>query len=215
VVIGAEALGINNFIREVATHLASLGYLSITPDYYRGNGPTDPDNYMDFTEVLKAIEVLDFRRATYDQMAAADWLRSQPQTDAKRIAVWGYCTGGSLSMLSASLDRKLAAAVLFFPSQPVFQTIDVHHPVHPLDMVWNIACPVMIVYGEQDPLMPPDRLAELRKRLAQWNIDNEIHIYKDCGHSFTAEAPGLYNAAAAAKATEDALGFLARSLNRV
>jgi carboxymethylenebutenolidase len=215
VVIGAEALGVNIFIRELAEDLARLGYVTIAADYFRGKGPAEPDNYLDFTDVMRAVGLLDFRAATYDQMAAANWLRNQKQVDPARIAVWGYCTGGSLSMLAACLDRNLAAAILFFPSQPYFNAIDAQHPAHPMDMVWNIACPVMIIYGDRDPLMPPERLAELRKRLADWKIENEIKIYKDCSHAFTAETPDLYNPQAAAEATREAKEFLARKLGHV
>src|ERR1700744_1208268 len=60
VVFGAEAMGPNKFSRKVANDVAALGYITITPDYYRGGGPTQPDNYNDFTEVMTAINALDF-----------------------------------------------------------------------------------------------------------------------------------------------------------
>src|ERR1700749_1949072 len=118
ITIGAEAMGINSFNRGVATDLAKRGYIAIVADYYRGQGPSQPENYDDFTEVGQKIDALDFRQATYDVMAGGYWLRSHPKVHAGRIGVWGYCTGGTLAMMAAAFDRRLAAAVWFFPSQP-------------------------------------------------------------------------------------------------
>ncbi|MDB5700832.1 MAG: hypothetical protein JWL66_1031, partial [Sphingomonadales bacterium] len=86
IVFGAEAMGLNKFGRRVASDMAALGYVTITPDYYRGGGPSQPDNYSDFSEVMVAIGALDFRSATYDVLSGADWLRGQPQVDAARVA---------------------------------------------------------------------------------------------------------------------------------
>jgi carboxymethylenebutenolidase len=211
IAFGAEAMGPNKFGRKVAADMAALGYVTITPDYYRGGGPSQPDNYNDFTEVMGAIDALDFRQATYDVLAGVDWLRAQPQVDPGRVAVWGYCTGGTLAMLAASLDRKLSATVLFFPSQPRFEALTVKRPAHPIDLVWSITSPVLLIYGDQDPIMPPDLLAELRRRFDQWGIRNEVRIYPGAGHAFSADAPHMHNAEATAASWEAATNFLERN----
>lgn len=208
IVMGMEAMGLNVFNLEVAEKLARLGYVTIIPDYYRGQGPANPNYYDDFAEVMAAIDSLDFRQGTYDQFAAAAWLRSNPRVDRSRIAVWGYCTGGTLSMLTASLDRDFAAAVLFFPSQPVFEELTPKRPSHPMDLVWNIACPVLIIYGDQDPLMPPERLADLRQRLEQWDIQHTIAIYPGATHAFSSPAPAMHEPRAAAESWQTATAFV-------
>ena len=93
VVLAAEAYGINTFTRRVAATLAHLGYVTLVPDYYRAEGPTDPEGYLDFTEVLEFIGDLDFRRATHDVVAAIDYLQDQPSVLADRVAVWGTAPG--------------------------------------------------------------------------------------------------------------------------
>jgi dienelactone hydrolase len=115
VVLAAEAYGINTFARRVAATLAHLGYVTLVPDYYRGVGPTDPEGYLDFTEVLAFIDDLDFRQAAHDVIAAIEYLQADPGVRPDRVAVWGYCTGATLAMLAAALRPELAAAVLFFP----------------------------------------------------------------------------------------------------
>ena len=95
VVLGAEAYGVNSFIRGVQEKLVGLGYAVAVPDYYHGNGPVEPDNYDDFTEVKEHIGGLDFTRGARDLAAAVDAVRAMPGIDPRRIAVWGYCTGGN------------------------------------------------------------------------------------------------------------------------
>jgi carboxymethylenebutenolidase len=205
--IGAEATGVNRFIHQVAADLARLGYVTLVPDYYRGTGQSDPEDYRDIDEIMRHIGTLDFRRGTHDVMATVDFLQRHPAVDAGRVGVWGYCTGGTLALLTACLRRDLAAAVLFYPSQPVFTTLSADRPSHPMDLVWNIACPVYFVYGEEDPVMPPERLTELRRRLVQWRIDHTIRVFPGCGHSFGAPIPGVHDPAAYEQAWREAVVF--------
>src|SRR5215211_5013347 len=87
VVVSPEAYGINEFTKRVASELARAGYVVVVPDYYRGNGPTDCDNYGDFAEVMQFIDELDFTAATHDVMAAIDYARGLPEVDASRVVV--------------------------------------------------------------------------------------------------------------------------------
>jgi carboxymethylenebutenolidase len=216
VTFGAEAMGINSFNRGVAADLAARGYVTIVPDYYRGHGPSNPENYEDFTEVMAAIEALDFRQATFDVLAGADWLRAHPKVQAGRIGVWGYCTGGTLAMMAACLDRTLAAAVWFFPSQPIFDELTVKRPAHAVDMVWSIMCPVIAIYGSQemDQLVANGVMGRLRGNFDKWKIRNEIHIYQGAGHAFSAPTPKMYHAEATKNSWADATAFLERTLRR-
>jgi carboxymethylenebutenolidase len=208
VAIGAEATGINVFIRRVAASLAHLGYVTIVPDYYRAEGPPDPEAYEDFETLIGFIAELDFTRATADLLAGVDHLRSLPYVDAEQVAVWGYCTGATLALFAAELDRRLSGAVLFYPSQPVFDALGDHTPVHAMDLLWAIECPVAVLYGDADVVMPPDRLAELRRRLTAWGVTHQLLAYPGAGHAFCAEAPSLFHAGAAQQSWHDAVDFL-------
>lgn len=214
VVLAAEAYGINTFTRRVAATLAHLGYVTLVPDYYRGEGPTDPEGYLDFTEVLEFIGDLDFRRATHDVIAAIDYLQDQPSVRPDRVAVWGYCTGATLAMLAAALRPDLAAAVLFFPSQPTFDALDAKRPVHPVDLLWNVGCPLLLIYGDQDPVMSPDQLSALGERLDEWGIAHTIKIYPGAGHAFSAPVAPLRHDASDRAAWADAARFLAEHMRR-
>jgi carboxymethylenebutenolidase len=212
IVLSAEAYGINQFTREVAGKLADAGYVVVVPDYYRGHGLQRPDDYSDFTEVMGFIDALDFTEATHDVMAAVEHARSRPEVDPDRVAVWGYCTGGTLAMFAAALDRRLAAAVLFFPSQPTFPDHDAKRPVDPIDLLWNVACPVQLIFGDQDAglvALEP----EIRRRFEQWHVEYQINVYEGAGHAFSAPDPPLRHDAADKASWIDALAFAASTLH--
>jgi carboxymethylenebutenolidase len=208
VVLGAEAYGVNNFIRGVQEKLVGLGFAVAVPDYYHGNGPAEPENYGDFTEVKEHIGRLDFTRGARDLAAAVDGLRAMPGIDPRRIAVWGYCTGGTLAWLAACLRGDLAAAVLYFPSQPVFAELSKERPAHPVDLLWQMTCPALFLYGDQDGLMPSDALADMRARIDYWKVDARVNVYPGAGHSFTCPRGPMRNVEADRAAWNDATTFL-------
>ena len=212
VVLGAEAYGLNSFIRGVQEKLVGLGYAAAVPDYYHGDGPVGTENYDDFTEVKEHIGRLDFTRGARDLAGAVDALRAMPGIDPRRIAVWGYCTGGTLAWLAACLRGDLGAAVLFFPSQPVFAELNPGRPVHPIDLLWQLTCPALFLYGDQDKLMPPDVLADLHARIDQWGVDARVEMYQGAGHSCTCPRGPMRNAEADRAAWNDAISFLSEKM---
>jgi carboxymethylenebutenolidase len=212
VVIGVEAFGINAFTDQVGYRLSELGYLVVVPDYYRGDGLADPESYLDFAEVRDRIDVLDFRQATHDLLAAVDHAATRADVDPSRIVTWGYCTGASLAWLAAALSDRVAAAVLFFPSQPWFAQLTPLTPSHPVDLLWAVRCPMLFLYGDQDGIMPPDRLEKLRAQLHADDVPHQINIYEGAGHAFAAPVPPLRNDAADRASWTDALEFLADAL---
>ena len=212
VVIGAEGTGITRVVRDIASELASRGFLALVPDFFRGTAPEDPEDLSNIEAVMAVIGALDFRRATHDLIDTIEYARGLPNVDPTRVATWGYCTGATLALLAAELDPHLAAAVLFYPSQPTFDVLDDRRPVHPVDLMWNVRCPTLLIYGDQDVIMPPERLHDLGQRVRRWGVDMEIASYAGAGHAFCTDYPGFLHAHAARQAQADALAFAGRHL---
>jgi carboxymethylenebutenolidase len=207
VIVAAEGTGVNRFIERVAASLSNEGIVTIVVDPYRFDGPPDPEAYEDFETLMSFIDRLDFVRATHDLLSAVEHARSQLNVDADRVGVWGYCTGATLALLGACVDQRLAAAVLFYPSQPMFERLDDRTPAHPMDLLWSINARTLVLYGDQDVVMPADRLAELRRRLEAWRIAYEVEIYPGAGHAFCSEAPILFHQQAADDGWRRAVAF--------
>lgn len=208
VVLGAEAYGVNPFIIGVQQKLVRLGYAVAVPDYYHGKGPSKPEAYDDFTEVVEHISRLDFTCGARDLAEAIDALRARPEVDAGRVGVWGYCTGGTLAWLAACLRGDVAAAVLFYPSQYTFRELGHKTPVHPMDLVWQLTCPTLFLYGDSDPAMPRERIDDLKSRIDRWEVDAQVRMYQNAGHAFCAPSGPFRQEEASRAAWGDAVAFL-------
>ena len=212
VVIGQEATGPNAFIRQTGLALAHMGYVVVVPDYYRGEGPPDPEAYEDIDTLVGYLDALDFRRGAYDLMAALDYAKSRPDVDDQRLALWAYCTGATLALIAACLRSDVTATVLFYPSQPRFDTLSATKPAHAIDLVWNLTSDVLLLVGEDDFVWPPELLDELRMRFTRWDVDHTIRTYAGAGHAFCSPAPMFHNPDAERAGWCDAVDFMSSRL---
>jgi carboxymethylenebutenolidase len=211
VVIGMPAMGIGSRVRADARRLAELGHLVVVPDYYRGGGPEDPDA-LDGPEHLDELKVLmvglDFVRATQDLLAAVDLLRDSGEVD--QVHVWGYCTGGTIAALAACVGRRaVTSAVLFYPSQMVFPELTALRPVSPLDLLWSVTAPTLLLVGDADGSCPMPLVDETARRAAAWGAPVEHIVYPGCGHAFVDHWGDSFDAAAAADSWERATAWSA------
>lgn len=213
VVVAPEAQGVNTFIRQVGSRLAAEGFLVAIPDYYHGRGPADPDSLVDMSHlpaIQRQIDALDFRQGSEDMLAAVDHL--QRVEGVAKVAVWGYCTGGTLAMMAACQGRNVDAAVLFYPSQPYFHELSPAHPQHPVDLLWQLRKPVMLIVGDEDPVWPPELLRSVVERCDQWAIPLELRVYEGAGHTFAGHFEDWHRPRAAAESWVEAVDFLNRCL---
>jgi carboxymethylenebutenolidase len=88
----------------------------------------------------------------------------------------------------------------------------VNKPIHPIEMVWNLAAPTLVMIGDQDPVWPPELVGELEDRFKTWGIDHSITVYPGAGHAFCAPAPMFHHPDHAKVAWSDGLGFLQEHL---
>ncbi len=80
-----------------------------------------------------------------DTIAAVEFLRIHPHTDASRIGLVGYSFGGSMA-LAAAIDANPAALVTISAALRI-NNLD---PKLITDSLRYIACPVYIVHGKDD-----------------------------------------------------------------
>jgi carboxymethylenebutenolidase len=102
----------------------------------------------------------------------------------------------------------IAAALLFYPSQARFHELGPKAPVHPLDLLWQLTCPTLFLFGDADYAMPPQRLAELRERIDAWGVNADIRLYAGASHAFSAPSGPFRHDEAKHAAWDDAVAFL-------
>jgi len=192
-VVAPEIFGVNSHIRSVADAYAADGYLAIAPalfdrvqrDYETGYAPED------IQAGIAIKQKLDFDDVLKDIAAAIAHAQS-----AGRVAIVGYCWGGSVAWLAAARLAGLACAVPYYGGDMAKFAGEAPR------------CPVLCHFGEQDKTPSP---AQARALLAA-HPEVAAHFY-DAGHGFNCDQRGSYNAEAAQLARSRTLAFLARHVD--
>jgi dienelactone hydrolase len=172
-----EWRGLDDYAKERARQLAEMGYVAFALDMY-GKGILAETN----EEASKLSGEFFQDRSLMRERAQAglNALREQEFTDPERIAVIGFCFGGTtaleLAMSGADVKATITFhAVLNFPNTEGLKNID---------------GAVLILDGGRDPNVPPEDLTKLWAQMEEANVDYQINIYGGAVHSFTNPASG-------------------------
>jgi carboxymethylenebutenolidase len=121
VIVIHEIFGMSDWVQSHTDQLAEAGYVAIAPDLLSGMGPngggTSEIRATDSNAVGKAIRDLPPDQITADLNAVADYATKLPAANGK-LAVTGYCWGGTQSFRYATNNPKLKSAFVFYGSAP-------------------------------------------------------------------------------------------------
>lgn len=119
VVVIHEIMGMTDWVRSVADQLAAAGYIAIAPDLLSEMGPEKGGTsaFTDRAGVGQAIRDLPPDQISADLNAVADYVSKLPASNGK-VAVAGFCWGGSQTFRFATNREKLAAAFVFYGGGP-------------------------------------------------------------------------------------------------
>jgi carboxymethylenebutenolidase len=185
VVIIHEIFGLTDWVRGVADQLAEAGYIAIAPDLLSGAGPGGGGTAElgGGDAVRKAIAALPADQVTADLNAVLEHVSKLPACNGK-VAVAGFCWGGSQTFRLATNNRRIAAAFVFYGSGP-----------EKAEDLARIACPVYGFYGGNDA-----RVNATIPQSAEWmkaaGKAFEPVTYDGAGHGFmrAGEAPDTNDA---------------------
>jgi carboxymethylenebutenolidase len=119
VVLIHEIFGLSDWAKEMADELAGEGFIVVAPDLLSGDGPGGggSDAFPSQDDRVKAVSGLDPVRVLADLHAAADYGKKLPAANGK-VAVAGFCWGGSKSFAFAAHRPDLSAAFVFYGTAP-------------------------------------------------------------------------------------------------
>lgn len=119
VVLIHEIFGLTDWAKEMADELAAQGVIVVAPDLLSGKGPKGggSSEFASTDDAVKAVSGLDADGVMADLDAAADYARKIPAWNGK-LAVVGFCWGGSKSFAFAAHRKDLGAAFVFYGSGP-------------------------------------------------------------------------------------------------
>lgn len=206
VLVFEEIFGVHEYIKDVCRRFAKLGYLAVATEYYARFG--DLSKMTDGRQIMQDV-ILKAPDAQYlrDADATAAWA-GENKGDVQRLGVNGFCRGGRQAWLYAAHNVRLKAAVAWYgplkgPTSPI-------QPETALQVVGQVKCPVLGLYGGQDPSNP---LADIHAAQAVAKAAGEaveIVIYPDAPHGFHADYRPSYRAAAAEDGWKRAIAWFHR-----
>lgn len=173
VVIIHENRGLTDWVRSVADRVAAAGYIAAAPDLLSGMGPGGgrTSAFPDSDVAKEALYKLPPDQITADLNAVADYTANLAAANGK-LAVGGFCWGGSQTFRFATNRKDLEAAFVFYGTGPKETAA-----------YGKITSPVYGFYGGDDARVNktvPMSADEMKKAGKNY----EPVTYKGAGHAF-------------------------------
>ncbi|HRN62937.1 MAG TPA: dienelactone hydrolase family protein [Luteimonas sp.] len=193
IVVLQEIFGVNEHIRSVAEGYAAAGYVALAPALFDPVARNVELGYDEagFARGRELVGELGMDRAVAIVRAAARAL----QDEGLKVAVVGFCWGGSVALLANTRLGLPAVAYYGARSQPWLSE--------------PLRAPMLFHFGEDDASTPPDYVQAHRDA----HPDAELHAYPGAGHAFNRDVdPRHFHAESATLARRRTLAFLESAL---
>jgi carboxymethylenebutenolidase len=178
VIVLHESFGLNDDIRRIAARFVQAGYAALAPNLF-----SHGSRIVCLSRMLADLARGSIDREIADVLTAREALAEQPQVDAQRIAVAGFCLGGGFALIAATKPGFKAAAVNYGEVPKQRERLDG-------------ACPVVGSFGGRDRLYGDNMAKRLDAHLSELGVPHDIHTYEDAGHSFFSRHEGWQGALA-------------------
>jgi carboxymethylenebutenolidase len=187
--------GLTSFDRDACRRLARWGYVAVSVDPYRGNGPGARAT---LAEAIGAYSSLTDERVLRDLAETLEFVSSPDLTfvDAERVGVVGFDTGGRFGILLSDRPRIAGVAACYAPLGDDDRT---HHVGERLR---RMTVPVLGLYGADDELIPVSTVDEAAGLAGQWIL------YEGARHEFLDPDADTFDEAAASDAWTRISSFL-------
>lgn len=185
VIVVHDWMGNGEFSRKKAEELARLGYVGFAADIYgKGVRAKDSKEAAELAGKYKGDRALLRARVN----AALETLKQFPKVDPKRIAVMGFCFGGTTSLELARSGADIVGLVSFHGGLSTPTPADAK----------NIKARLLILHGADDPYVKPDEVTAFKKEMDDEKVNYKLIAYPGAVHSFTNPAAGTDNSKGAA-----------------
>jgi dienelactone hydrolase len=172
VLVVHEWWGLNDYARQRAKQLASLGYAAFAVDMYgKGKVTTHPDQARAWMKETTA-NVKQWQARAIEGLKI---LQAQELVDPNRIAAIGYCFGGGTVTQLAYSGVSIQGVVSF------------HGPLPLPDpkQVFGTKTKILLAHGNADPFVTEDHIKTFRSTLDKAGWDWQMIVYAGARHSFT------------------------------
>ena len=213
VIVVQEIFGVNDHIKDVTQRFAKEGYIAIAPAIYQRQAPGFAVGYSaedlelgrQYKQQTKASELLN------DIQAAINYLKSLPQCQGNGFGCIGFCFGGHVAYLAATLP-DIQATASFYGAGIATETPGGGEPT--ITRTKDIKGTLYAFFGTADPLIPLDQVDQIEAELKKQNIPHRIFRYDGADHGFFCDQRASYQPSAAQDAWERVKGLFQETLKQ-
>ncbi len=173
IIVIHENRGLNDWARGMADQLAEAGYIALAPDLLSGSGPDGggTSSFKNSDEARTGIYKLSPDQVTADLKAHVAYAKKIPAGNGK-VAVIGFCWGGSQTFRFATNNDEIKAAFVCYGTGPKAE-----------NDIKKIKIPVYGFYGGNDNRVNAT-IAGSRKMMDKNGKTYLPVIYDGAGHGF-------------------------------
>ena len=203
ILVAMEIFGLHEYIKDVCRRWAKLGALAVAPDYYFRMG-TDLTKIADIQQLFPYVNKKTDKELYSDLDATVRWAKADGG-DTERLGIMGFCRGGRTTWMYSAHNKNLDAAVAFYgpPEGPHNDAM----PKQPIDIVKDVHCPVLGLYGAADQGIPVDSVTKMEKAMDAAKKRCEFRVYPGAPHGFHADYRPTFRKEAAEDAWNLATGW--------
>lgn len=164
--------GMSDLTRKNTEMLAQLGYVVFAADIFGKNvRPKEVQEMQAQSALYNKDRALMRARAK----SGFDVLQQSPMVDPARIAMVGYCFGGTVAV-------ELAGTGV-----PVVGTVAMHGSFrdHAPEAAQNIKGRFLILHGAEDPIAPLEEVYKLIKDFRAAKVEWQMEVYSGAEHGFS------------------------------
>ncbi|BDA69396.1 Dienelactone hydrolase [Calothrix sp. PCC 7716] len=210
VIVIQEIFGVNSHIRDVGERIAKQGYVAIAPAMFQrakpgfdvGYSQEDMQLGFQYMQQTKAPEIMS------DIQATIAYLKTLPNVKAEAIGAIGFCFGGHVAYLAATLP-DIKAAASFYGGGIATSGLGADTPT--INRTSEIKGTIYAFFGTQDSFIPQEQNQQIEAELKKHHINHRVFRY-NADHGFFCDQRTSYNSEAAADAWQHLLELFQNTL---
>lgn len=178
VIVIHDIFGAREFYRNLARRYAGAGYTALLPDLFVRQGPLAEETR---EAAFERGGRFSYPQAIVDLQRVVDHVAPRGQN----VATVGFCMGGTLVMLLAAREPRIAAGVIYygFPANPTPSDL---RPYEPLRETAQVCHPLLGFWGDEDHGVGMDNVRRYQEGLAAAGATFDFTIYPGLPHGFLA-----------------------------
>lgn len=200
IIVLQEIFGVNVHIREVTQRIAQQGYVVIAPALFQRQAPGFETGYTpEDVEIGRKYAWLQTTASELlsDIQAAINYLKTLPQVKKDGFGCIGFCFGGHVAYLAATLP-DIKATASFYGAGITNRTPGGGNPT--ITRTSKITGTIYAFFGTEDGSIPLEQVDEIEAELEKYKVPHRVLRYDGSDHGFFCDHRASYNSKAAANA---------------